>query len=290
MKWKNEIFFHLQQFRTWIELQKPDHKIKKIKTNAELTEHKFNEWYKKTNIQWKSSAFNIFAQNEVVERGMYIIMKFFYNILKTYHIFIGFWNFFVENIVYILNRIFIKLNINNIIFYEVVNGVSSNIFNFRVLNCFFFVHVSKLLFRQKLDDRVWKNVFVEYENNNFWTIYNSLIKWTQFVKNVRFNELQIYYADKSKLFDDSINISKMLKHWIANDDNFLNDLKWNNFFKKNSTNSITNNVSDENNNDPNEQNEKKNVDHEINHSFNNILFIESSFSSISIDIMFSFDD
>ena len=61
IKWKNEIFFHLQQFRTWIELQKPDHKIKKIKTNVELTEHRFNEWYKKTGIQWKSSAPNIFV-------------------------------------------------------------------------------------------------------------------------------------------------------------------------------------------------------------------------------------
>ena len=61
MKQKNEIFFYLQQFRTWIEFQKSDHKIKKIKTNAELTEHKFNEWYKKTDIQWKSSISNIFV-------------------------------------------------------------------------------------------------------------------------------------------------------------------------------------------------------------------------------------
>ena len=68
---------------------------------------------------------------------MYIIIKFFYNILKIYHIFINFWNFFIEDIVYILNRIFNKLNIYNIIFYEIVNEVLSNISNFRVLNCFF---------------------------------------------------------------------------------------------------------------------------------------------------------
>ena len=82
----------------------------------------------------------------------------------------------------------------------------------------------------------------------------------------------------------------MLKHWTANNNDFLNDLKWSNFFEKDSANSTANNVSDENNNDPNEQNEKKNVDDEINHLFNNILFIESSFPSIYIDIMFSFDD
>ena len=155
---------------------------------------------------------------------------------------------------------------------------------------FFFVHVSKLLFCQKLNDRVWKNVFVKYENNNFWTIYNLFNKRTQFARNVYFDELQIYYADKFKSFDDSINISKVLKHWIANNDDFLNNLKWSNFFEKNSTNNTANNVSDENNNNSNEQNEKKNVDDDINHLFNNILPIESSFSSIFIDIMFSFDD
>ena len=217
-------------------------------------------------------------------------MKSFHNILKTYHISIDFWNFFVENIVYILNRIFIKSKIHNIIFYEAVNEIPSNVFNFHVLNCFFFVHVPKLSFRQKLDDRVWKDVLVEYKNSNSWTIYNSLIKWTQFARNVHFNKLQTYYADKSKSFDDSINISKILKHWIANNDNFLNNLKWNNLFKKNSTNNITNNVPDENNNGPNGQNEEKNVDDEIDHSPNNILPIEPTFSSISTDIMSSFDD
>ena len=156
---------------------------------------------------------------------MYIIIKFFHSILKTYYIFIDFWNFFIENIVYALNRISIKSNIHNIIFYKTVNGVFSNIFNFHVLNCFFFVHVPKLPFHQKFDDRVWKDVFVEYKNSNFWTIYNPLIKQTQFARNVCFDELQIYYVDKFKSFDDSINISKVLKHWIVNDDDFLNDLK-----------------------------------------------------------------
>ena len=117
-------------------------------------------------------------------------------------------------------------------------------------------------------------------------IYNSLIKWTQFVKNVCFNKLQIYYADKFKSFDDSINISKILKHWIVNDDDLLNNLKWNNFFEKNPTNNTANNVFDEDNNNSNEQNKEKNADDEIDHSFNNILFIESSFSSIFIDIFF----
>ena len=122
---------------------------------------------------------------------------------------------------------------------------------------FFFVHVFKLSFRQKLDDHAWKDVFVEYKNSNFWTIYNSFIKRTQFVRNVHFDELQTYYADKSESFDDLIDISKLLKHWTANNDDFLNDLKWNNFFEENSTNNIANNVFNENNNDSNEQNKKK---------------------------------
>ena len=133
---------------------------------------------------------------------MYIIIKFLHSILKFCYIFIDFWNFLIENIDYILNRIFIKSNICNMIFFEIVNGNSPNIFNFHVLNWFFFIHVSKLLFRQKLNDRAWKNVFVEYKNSNFWIIYNSFIKQTQFARNIYFDNLQIYYTDKFELFDD----------------------------------------------------------------------------------------
>ena len=81
--------------------------IKRISTGDEFDSNLFKQWFNETGIQWEPPAPNIPAQNGVVERGMYIVIKPFRNVLKLYHIPTGFWNIFIEVIVYILNRIII---------------------------------------------------------------------------------------------------------------------------------------------------------------------------------------
>ena len=58
-------------------------------------------------------------------------------------------------IIYIKNKIFI-INVDHdqiIIFFENVNYIISNVFNFQVLNCKIYIYVLKIILRYKFDDR-----------------------------------------------------------------------------------------------------------------------------------------
>ena len=135
---------------------------------------------------------------------MYIVINFVRFVLKNMRLSKSFWNFIDENVVYVKNRIIITNDDNNqiIISFETINEKIFNVFNFRTLNCKIYIHVFKIIKRHKLDDRSWKNIFVNYANNNQWKIYNSRIRKIHIIKNVRFDENYLYYDQNHRIFSN----------------------------------------------------------------------------------------
>ena len=157
-------------------------------------------------------------------------MIFIRSILKNMKFSKNFWNVLNETIIYTKNRIFTfnESFKNFITFYQTMNNVLFNVSNFRTLDCKVYIHISKTIKRHKLNDRSWKNIHVNYENNNQWKIYNFRII-IHFTRDVKFNENFFYYDENVKIF---VNYSKsntkfqMIDFWNVSDDRMLkNNLK-----------------------------------------------------------------
>ena len=137
------------------------------------------------------------------------------------------WDVIENAVVYIKNRI-ITLNENGekaIIPFKDVNGVSSNILNLRTLSCRAYTHVLKTFNRHKLNDRCWKGIYVDYDKNNQWKIYNPRIRTVHLTKNVKFDEKNIFYDEDinaSQNFENSDNKPEIEEFWSFEDDSLLN--------------------------------------------------------------------
>ena len=177
IKKKSQIFDIVINFKIWIELQS-NRKLQIVKSKNELFINVFDKWFKKIDIQWKQSISYTFEQNFKISRIMYTIMTFVRSIIRNMQISFDMWNFIVEIVIYIKNKIVIINESNEIAitFYEAINNARSNVFNFRTLKCKIYTYVFKTTSRHKLDDRSWKNIHVDYDDNNQWKIYNFRIR------------------------------------------------------------------------------------------------------------------
>ena len=128
---------------------------------------------------------------------MYIIASFIKVIYKSIFLSLRLWDYIIEEIVHTWNRIITSFNQANIISFKYVNDVQSDVFYSRVLNCRIYVHVLKIIMKYKLNDWLWKEVLVNYEDLNQWKIYNSRTKRVHLLRNVRFNEKNSYYEHNS---------------------------------------------------------------------------------------------
>ena len=157
IKKKSQIFDIVMNFKIWIKFES-NKKLQIVKSKNELFINVFDKWFKKINIHWKQSTFYIFEQNFKIERIMYTIMTFVRSIIRNMQLSFNMWNFIVEIVIYIKNKIVI-FNENNefaTTFYETINNVYSNVFNFRTLKCKIYTFVFKTTTRHKFDDRFWK--------------------------------------------------------------------------------------------------------------------------------------
>ena len=109
MKFKDEILSRFQQFRIWIKKQR-NKKIKRICANDELNSNVFDDWFIIIDIQWKSLASYIFAQNEKIKRDMYIIASFIKVIHKSFFLSLKLWDYIIEEIVHTWNKIITSFN------------------------------------------------------------------------------------------------------------------------------------------------------------------------------------
>ena len=226
-KYKAEIFKIVKNFKTFIELQTSDCKIRVIQENDEFLNNVFKDWFKKIGIQWKQSAFYTFDQNVIIKPVMYIVMTAVRSIFKAMKLSKSMWNVIENSVIYIKNRTII-LNESDeeaIILFESVNDILSNISNLRALNCKVYTHVFKIFNCHKLNDRCWKGIHVDYDKNNQWKIYNFRIRTVHLTKDVKFDEKNIFYDEDinaSQNFEDSDNESEIKKFWNFEDDFLLN--------------------------------------------------------------------
>ena len=197
--------------------------IKRIRDQEELISNEFKNWFSKTEIQWKQSFSNISLQNDVVERKMYIVIESLRIILKEYIISIDLWDLFSKKVVYILNKL-ISRSFDDVTLFEAINEASLNVFHFRTLDCRVYMHVFKHFSRQKGNDLFWKEVFVEYNSENQWKIYDFRTKRIHLAKDVKFDEMNFYFQTDSKSFrfleirDENEN--ELEEFWIFEDDIF----------------------------------------------------------------------
>ena len=228
MQIKNKILFIFKVFKIWIEKQ-TEKQIKRIWINDELRSNVFNNWFEKTNIQWKSFASNTFEQNDVIKRKIYIIVNSIKVIHKIYSILMKLWNFIIEKIVYIWNKIVTTLFCRSkITSFKMINKIKLNVSNLRTLNCCYYVYVLKINEKHKFNDRFWKEVLIDYENRNQWKIYNFLNKKLHISRDVRFDEKKSYYetnlSSSQCIIKKSKEEEKEMKHiWIESENEKMSE-------------------------------------------------------------------
>ena len=226
-KSKAEIFKIVKNFKTFIELQVSDCKIRVIRADDEFLSNAFKDWFKETDIQWKQSAFYTSNQNVIIERVMYTIMIVVRSVLKAMKLSKSIWNAIKEGVIYIKNRIITSNESGEeaITSFENANDISFNISNLRALSCRAYTHIFKTFNRQKLDDRCWKGIHVYYDKNNQWKIYNSRTRTIHLIKDVKFDKKNIFYDEEnnaSENFENLTNESEIEKFWSSENDFLLN--------------------------------------------------------------------
>ena len=169
----------------------------------------------------------MFAQNEKIKRDMYIIANSIRIIHKSFFLSLELWNYIIEEVMHTWNRIITSFNQADIISFEYVNDVQSDVSYLRALNCKIDVHVSKIIMRHKLNDRSWKEILMSYEDSNQWNIYNLRTKRVHLSRDVRFDEKSNYYEHdsasseclKEEKKDNEIEISEI---WTEEEDQQMN--------------------------------------------------------------------
>ena len=120
------------------------------------------------------------------------------------------------------NRIVTSTISRKIISFEIVNDVQSNVSHLRALECRFYVHVSKIFMRHKLDDRSWKEILVEYDETNQWKIYNLKTKRIHFFRDVRFDEKHSYYNNEGletlECLENEFDEKNVVEFWTKKND------------------------------------------------------------------------
>ena len=228
MRIKDEILFIFKAFRIWIEKQ-TEKQIKRIRAGDELRSNVFDDWFEEIDIQWKSSASNTFEQNDVIEREMYIIVNLIKAVHKIYSVLMRLWDFIIEEIVYIWNKIVTtSFCRSKVISFEMINEIKSDVSNLRALNCRCYVHVLNISGKHKFDDRFWKEVLVGYEGHNQWKIYNLLNKKVHTSRDVRFDEKESYYETDSSppqcIIEESEE-EEMKQIWIESEDKKMSEIQ-----------------------------------------------------------------
>ena len=149
------------------------------------------------------------------------------SVLKAMKLPKSMWNAIEKEVIYIKNRIITSSESGEetITPFEDANDVFFNISNLRALNCRAYTHIFKTFNHQKLDDRCWKGIHVDYDKNNQWKIYNSRTRTVHLTKNVRFDKKNIFYDEEnnaSENFEDPTNKSEIEKLWSSENDSLLN--------------------------------------------------------------------
>jgi hypothetical protein len=113
------------------------------------------------------------------------------------------WDEIIKTIAYFFNQsLYYK---HDKISYEMIKSKKSDLSHLRIIESTTWVHISKKKIK-KLDDRFWKCIHVNYEDENQYRIYDSRTDKIHIVRDVKFDELtsRRYQFDENNDSDDDI--------------------------------------------------------------------------------------
>ena len=198
LKTKGQTFECFKQFKTWIENQSGK-KIKRLRADGggEYTSGDFQEFLKSEGIQWEARAPNVPEQNGKAERQNYTLMVPTRSMMKAKKLPKSLWGEVLKAAGYIKNR---SPGVDEVTPYERMNNAKPFLGHMRTVGARTWVHIPKEK-RKKLDDRSCQGIFVGYEGNNQYRIYDPLTVKVHVCRDITVDEGNIYDSKDKKAWD-----------------------------------------------------------------------------------------
>ncbi len=122
------------------------------------------------------------------------------------------WDEIIKTIAYLSNRS-LHYQLNDKTSYEMIKSKKIDLFHLRIIESTTWIHILKKKI-EKLDDRSWKNILVNYEDENQYRICDSRTNKIHIVRDVKFDEM-IHLRDLIDSDSDD-------DFWTHEDDKLLN--------------------------------------------------------------------
>ncbi len=224
--WSDVIWIHLlrnknQAFEAFKAFQANTERFNDVKIitlrrdNAnEYIDKKFQNYLIEQRINWDSRASYVPEQNDETERLHRTLMYKIRLMLNDRKILKSMWDEIIKTIAYFFNRSS-HYQLNDKISYEIIKNKKSNLSHLRIIESTTWVHILKKKIK-KLDDRFWKSIHVDYEEENQYRIYDFRTEKIHIVRNVKFDEItsRHYQSNENNDSDDDF--------WTHEDDKLLN--------------------------------------------------------------------
>ncbi len=237
--WSNVIWVHLlrnknQAFETFKAFQSNTEQFSDVKiitlrkdNASEYIDQKFQDYLINQRINWNPRVSYVPEQNGETERLNRMLMYKIRFMLNDRKILKNMWDEIIKTIAYFSNRSF-HYQLNDKISYEIIKNKKSDLSHLRIIESTTWVHILKKKIK-KLDDRFWKNLLVDYENENQYRICDSRIDKIHIVRDVKFDEITSRHYQSNEISDSDDDF------WSHEDDTLLNS----NFEIENSNTSIS---------------------------------------------------
>ncbi len=200
---KNEIILKIQALFNKMKTH-TDRKIRFFRIDDERKFVSLKEILNDKNIEWEKSASFVQDQDEVSKRAIRTIIEKARILLITANLSKRLWSKALFIVCYLSNKFFIK-TLDEKTFYETWYDEKSDLSNLRVYDCKAYVidyHAKK---KNKMTQRTWIDILINYEIKNQWRIYDEKSVFIR--RDVIFNEVKMTYksfVEKSKLLLNSL--------------------------------------------------------------------------------------
>ncbi len=183
---KDQTFDAFKTFQTNTE-RFSDVKIITLRKNnaSEFIDQKFQNHLTKEEINWDSRASYVSEQNDETERLNKTLMYKVRSMLNDRKISKRMWDEIIKTIAYLSNR---SSHYQHKILYEMIQNKISDLSHLRIIESIVWVHILKEK-TKKLNDRFWKNILVNYKDENQYRICDSRTDKIHIIRDVKFDEM-----------------------------------------------------------------------------------------------------
>ncbi len=185
---KNQAFDAFKNFQINIERSVDNCKIITLRENnaSEYIDQKFQDYLINQKINWDSRVSYVPEQNNEAERLNRTLMYKIQSMLKKRKIAKSMWDEIIKKIAYLFNQS--SHYQHDKISYEMIKNKKSHLSHLRIIESTVWVHILTEK-TKKLNDRFWKSILVNYEDENQYRICDSRIDKIHIIKDVKFDEM-----------------------------------------------------------------------------------------------------